>query len=385
MLVRDKRMLATGYNGAPRGTAHCLDIGCLREQLGIPSGERQELCRAIHAEQNAIIQAAVHGVAIEGATLYTTLHPCILCAKMLINCGVQGDPLPRGLPGRALARHARRGRRHAHQGGPAIDGLISLSSSSRTAVLGFVLAAAIVLLATPLMGVAGAARRRRRPPHRRAAHAPAGDAAARRARHLRRVAASRCCSSCTSRVRSGAIIAGATIVVAVGLFDDLFELEPIIKFTGQLLAIAVALYFEVRITRVAVPFVDEFIQFPGVFSLLVTVALDGGDHQHGQLHRRPRRARRRRVRHRRRHLRRDLDLDGLLRPRHPRRRPRRGDVRLSALQLPPGEHLHGRRRIDAARLRARRDQRAERDEGHRRRRPAAAPAGPRACRSSTSS
>jgi dCMP deaminase len=88
VLVRDKRLLATGYNGAPRNTAHCLDVGCLREQLGIPSGERQELCRAIHAEQNAIIQAAVHGVAIEGATLYTTLQPCILCAKMLINCGV---------------------------------------------------------------------------------------------------------------------------------------------------------------------------------------------------------------------------------------------------------------------------------------------------------
>ncbi|HEY5168400.1 MAG TPA: dCMP deaminase family protein, partial [Thermoleophilia bacterium] len=80
VLVRDKRILATGYNGAPRGVSHCLDIGCLREQLGIPSGERQELCRAIHAEQNAVIQAAIHGVAIEGATLYTTLHPCVLCA-----------------------------------------------------------------------------------------------------------------------------------------------------------------------------------------------------------------------------------------------------------------------------------------------------------------
>ena len=88
VLVRDKRLLATGYNGAPRNTAHCLDVGCLREQMGIPSGERQELCRAIHAEQNAIIQAAVNGVAIEGATLYTTLQPCVLCAKMLINCGV---------------------------------------------------------------------------------------------------------------------------------------------------------------------------------------------------------------------------------------------------------------------------------------------------------
>ena len=88
VLVRDKRLLATGYNGSPRDTAHCLDVGCLREQMGIPSGERQELCRAIHAEQNAIIQAAVHGVAIEGATLYATLQPCILCAKMIINSGI---------------------------------------------------------------------------------------------------------------------------------------------------------------------------------------------------------------------------------------------------------------------------------------------------------
>jgi dCMP deaminase len=89
VLVRDKRLLATGYNGAPRGVAHCLDIGCLREQLGVPSGERHELCRAIHAEQNAIIQAAVHGVAIDGAVLYCTHQPCVLCAKMLINCGVK--------------------------------------------------------------------------------------------------------------------------------------------------------------------------------------------------------------------------------------------------------------------------------------------------------
>ncbi len=88
VLVRDKRVLATGYNGAPRGVRHCLEVGCLREQLGVPSGERHELCRAIHAEQNAIIQAAVHGVALEGASLYCTHQPCILCAKMLINCGV---------------------------------------------------------------------------------------------------------------------------------------------------------------------------------------------------------------------------------------------------------------------------------------------------------
>jgi dCMP deaminase len=98
VLVRDKRLLATGYNGSPRNTAHCLDVGCLREQMGIPSGERQELCRAIHAEQNAIIQAAVHGVAIEGATLYTTLQPCILCAKMLINCGVREIHYLEGYP-----------------------------------------------------------------------------------------------------------------------------------------------------------------------------------------------------------------------------------------------------------------------------------------------
>jgi len=98
VLVRDKRVLATGYNGAPRGIAHCLEIGCLREQLGIPSGERHELCRAIHAEQNAIIQAAVHGVGIEGATLYTTLQPCILCAKTLINCGVREIHYAEGYP-----------------------------------------------------------------------------------------------------------------------------------------------------------------------------------------------------------------------------------------------------------------------------------------------
>ena len=98
VLVRDRRVLATGYNGAPRGVAHCLDVGCLRDELGIPSGERAELCRAIHAEQNAIIQAAIHGVAIEGATLYTTLQPCVLCAKMLINCGVREIHYVEGYP-----------------------------------------------------------------------------------------------------------------------------------------------------------------------------------------------------------------------------------------------------------------------------------------------
>ena len=98
LLVRDRQVLATGYNGAPRGVSHCLDVGCLRDELGIPSGERAELCRAIHAEQNAVIQAAVHGVAIDGATLYTTLQPCVLCAKMLINCGVREIHYVEGYP-----------------------------------------------------------------------------------------------------------------------------------------------------------------------------------------------------------------------------------------------------------------------------------------------
>ena len=89
VLVRDKHIISTGYNGAPRGVTHCLDMGCLRQQLGIPSGERHEMCRGTHAEQNAIIQAALHGVSTSGATLYCTHQPCILCAKMLINAGVE--------------------------------------------------------------------------------------------------------------------------------------------------------------------------------------------------------------------------------------------------------------------------------------------------------
>lgn len=87
--VKDKRILATGYNGAPAGVPHCLDVGCLRQQLGIPSGQRHEICRGLHAEQNVIIQAAVHGVSIAGADLYCTTLPCVQCAKMLINCGVR--------------------------------------------------------------------------------------------------------------------------------------------------------------------------------------------------------------------------------------------------------------------------------------------------------
>jgi dCMP deaminase len=88
VLVKDRRVLATGYNGAPSGLQHCLDMGCLREQLCVPSGERHELCRGLHAEQNAIIQAALHGVSVNGSTLYCTNHPCIICAKMIINAGI---------------------------------------------------------------------------------------------------------------------------------------------------------------------------------------------------------------------------------------------------------------------------------------------------------
>jgi dCMP deaminase len=87
--VKDKRILATGYNGVPSGIPHCLDVGCLREQEGIPSGERHELCRGIHAEQNVIIQAAHSGVAIQGASLYCTNLPCLICSKMLINAGIR--------------------------------------------------------------------------------------------------------------------------------------------------------------------------------------------------------------------------------------------------------------------------------------------------------
>ncbi|MBI5018348.1 MAG: cytidine/deoxycytidylate deaminase family protein [Deltaproteobacteria bacterium] len=89
ILVKNKRILATGYNGAPSGVPHCLDVGCLRERMGIPSGERHELCRGLHAEQNAILQAAHHGVSIDGADLYCTNLPCIICSKMIINAGIK--------------------------------------------------------------------------------------------------------------------------------------------------------------------------------------------------------------------------------------------------------------------------------------------------------
>ena len=88
VLVKDKRILATGYNGAPAGLKHCAEVGCIRQNTSIPSGERHELCRGLHAEQNAIIQAAYHGISIAGSTLYCTNKPCVICSKMLINAGI---------------------------------------------------------------------------------------------------------------------------------------------------------------------------------------------------------------------------------------------------------------------------------------------------------
>ena len=98
VLVRENRVLATGYNGAPSGLPHCEELGCLRDILRVPSGERQELCRALHAEQNALIQAAIYGVSVEGATLYCTHRPCATCAKMLINAGIKRIVYQGGYP-----------------------------------------------------------------------------------------------------------------------------------------------------------------------------------------------------------------------------------------------------------------------------------------------
>jgi len=89
VLVKDKRILATGYNGAPKGLKHCQEVGCLRENASIPSGTRHELCRGLHAEQNVIIQAAYHGIHINGADLYCTNKPCVICSKMIINAGIK--------------------------------------------------------------------------------------------------------------------------------------------------------------------------------------------------------------------------------------------------------------------------------------------------------
>jgi dCMP deaminase len=105
IIVKDKRILSTGYNGAPTGLRHCLEVGCLREKLGVESGKMHELCRGIHAEQNAIIQAAYHGVSVKGGSLFCTNQPCSICARMIINAGINkiyyqsgyADPLAKEL------------------------------------------------------------------------------------------------------------------------------------------------------------------------------------------------------------------------------------------------------------------------------------------------
>lgn len=98
VLVKEKKILATGYNGAPSGLGHCIDIGCLREKLKVPSGERHELCRGLHAEQNVILQAALHGTGTKGSILYITNQPCVICAKMLINAGIKEIVIDSGYP-----------------------------------------------------------------------------------------------------------------------------------------------------------------------------------------------------------------------------------------------------------------------------------------------
>lgn len=89
LVVKDRRILATGYNGTPSGIRHCSEVGCLREKLKIPSGERHELCRGLHAEQNVLLQASLHGVSLKESALYVTNQPCIICAKMIINAGIK--------------------------------------------------------------------------------------------------------------------------------------------------------------------------------------------------------------------------------------------------------------------------------------------------------
>jgi len=99
VIVKDKHIMATGYNGAPRGIKHCEERGgCLREKLDVPSGERHELCMALHAEQNAIIQAATLGQSIEGGIMYVTNQPCVICAKMIINAGIKRIVVREGYP-----------------------------------------------------------------------------------------------------------------------------------------------------------------------------------------------------------------------------------------------------------------------------------------------
>ena len=109
VIVKDNRIMATGYNGTPQGIAHCEEVGCLRQQLNVPSGQRSELCRGLHAEQNAIIQAAQLGQNISGSVLYCTTQPCAICSKMIINAGIKriiiAEPYPDEL-GESMLREA---------------------------------------------------------------------------------------------------------------------------------------------------------------------------------------------------------------------------------------------------------------------------------------
>lgn len=98
VIVKNNRILTTGYNGAPPGVSHCEDVGCLRELMHVPSGERHELCRALHGEQNAVIQAAKYGISIEAATIYTTTYPCVICSKILIASGIKRIVFRGGYP-----------------------------------------------------------------------------------------------------------------------------------------------------------------------------------------------------------------------------------------------------------------------------------------------
>jgi len=98
LIVKNRRILATGYNGTPSGVIHCEETGCLRKQLKIPSGQRHELCRGTHAEQNVLLQAALHGVSVKDGTLYCTNQPCAICAKMLINAGINEVVIKNGYP-----------------------------------------------------------------------------------------------------------------------------------------------------------------------------------------------------------------------------------------------------------------------------------------------
>jgi dCMP deaminase len=118
VLVKDKQILSTGYNGVPSGLRHCEEVGCIREERAVPSGSHHELCRGIHAEQNAVIQAAKHGTAIEGATVYCTHQPCSLCAKILLNAGivdiVYREPYPDPLSAELLSEAGVRARAMDH-------------------------------------------------------------------------------------------------------------------------------------------------------------------------------------------------------------------------------------------------------------------------------